>query len=338
MALETYKQKRNFAKTPEPRAQRAVSHQKPFFVVQEHHASRLHYDFRLEADGVLKSWAVPKQPSHDPAVKRLAARVEDHPLDYADFKGVIPKGQYGAGVVKIWDRGSYENKLATKPQAQTVTEGIEAGHVEVRLHGRKLKGDFALIRMNGRSKKDNWLLIKMKDKQARSGSADGNGRTGREVTNPTRVYTAARRSGRSRSSTVSPVAASIPKPLHPRSVEFSHANKIMFPEMRITKRDVLHFYEKIAARLLPHLCDRPVTLERLPEGLAGKGAPYFWQKNIPPYYPAWIPRAELPSETGKPVHYALVNDCETLLYLVNQGARDITKRCGNKGQAVYLLG
>jgi bifunctional non-homologous end joining protein LigD len=115
--------------------------------VQEHHASRLHYDFRLEADGVLKSWAVPKPPSLDPAIKRLATHVEDHPLAYADFSGTIPEGQYGAGVVKIWDRGTYENMLEGKPHAQTLAASIADGHVEVVLHGRKLKGGFALIRM-----------------------------------------------------------------------------------------------------------------------------------------------------------------------------------------------
>jgi bifunctional non-homologous end joining protein LigD len=166
MALEMYTQKRHFGTTPEPHPRLDKAHRRPIFVVQEHHASRLHYDFRLEADGVLQNWAVPKQPSLNPAVKRLAVQVEDHPLEYANVSGGIPAGEYGAGLVHIWDKGTYENLLARKPHPQTIAEGIDAGHLEVRLHGRKLKGNFALIRMSKRGQKASWLLIKMQDAQA----------------------------------------------------------------------------------------------------------------------------------------------------------------------------
>jgi bifunctional non-homologous end joining protein LigD len=167
MGLEQYRQKRNFAATPEPGPAAGKSHRQPIFVIQEHHASRLHYDFRLEADGVLKSWAVPKEPTLDPSQKRLAVQVEDHPLGYADFHGTIPEGQYGAGEVSIWDRGTYDNLLADKPQPQTVAEGIDAGRLEFALHGEKLNGRFALIRMRGKGKgKENWLLIKARDQFA----------------------------------------------------------------------------------------------------------------------------------------------------------------------------
>jgi bifunctional non-homologous end joining protein LigD len=175
MSLNEYREKRDFRKTPEPAPRPARGHRKPIFVIQEHHASRLHYDFRLEADGALKSWAVPREPSLDPAVKRLAVRVEDHPLDYADFEGDIPEGEYGAGHVEIWDRGTYDNLLAAKPEPQSVAEGIETGRLEFFLHGKKLRGRFALVRMKagGRGKKENWLLVKMKDEFARPGEAEG---------------------------------------------------------------------------------------------------------------------------------------------------------------------
>jgi bifunctional non-homologous end joining protein LigD len=305
MALETYKQKRHFDTTPEPSPRLGKAHRRPIFVVQEHHASRLHYDFRLEADGVLKSWAVPKQPSLNPAVKRLAVQVEDHPLEYANFSGEIPAGQYGAGLVHIWDKGTYENILAHKPHPQSIAEGINAGHLEVQLHGRKLKGNFALIRMAKRGKKPSWLLIKMQDKEARPDSVAAERTRTDPTPQPIRARPAVPR-------------ASAP-PQHPAALVFTHQDKVMFPEVGITKGDVLRFYERIAPRLLPHLRDRPMTLERFPEGLTGKQAPHFWQKNTPSYYPAWIPRVTLPSEDGQLVTYALVNDAATLLYLVNQG-------------------
>ena len=133
----------------------------PIFVVQEHHARRLHYDFRLEVDGVLKSWAVPKGPSTDPTQKRLAVQVADHPLAYATFAGTIPAGQYGAGTVTIWDQGTYDNVLAERPVPQTVPEGMTAGHLELVLYGTKLQGQFALIRMHGTGRgQQQWLLIK----------------------------------------------------------------------------------------------------------------------------------------------------------------------------------
>ena len=140
---------------------------KPIFVIQKHDARTLHYDFRLEVDGVLKSWAVPKGPSTDPRIRRLAIAVEDHPLDYADFEGRIPNGEYGAGAVLVWDRGTYRN-LSQHPDSQepvSMSEAIENGRVAVWLEGKKLRGGYALIR-TGKGDDNRWLLIKMKDEEA----------------------------------------------------------------------------------------------------------------------------------------------------------------------------
>src|SRR5215510_2036087 len=165
MALEGYKQKQHFDTTPEPRPRLGKAHRRPLFVVQEHDATRLHYDFRLEAAGVLKSWAVTKEPSLDPAVKRLAVRVEDHPLGYANFEGTIPEGHYGAGEVRIWDHGTFENA----DPSQGIAEGLDAGRLSFVLHGQKLNGRFSLVRMRGvgGAKKEHWLLIKGRDEYAR---------------------------------------------------------------------------------------------------------------------------------------------------------------------------
>jgi bifunctional non-homologous end joining protein LigD len=318
MALKKYRDKRDFAKTPEPSPipKREGTRHQPIFVVQEHHASRLHYDFRLEADGVLKSWAVPKGPSMDPAQKRLAVQVEDHPLAYATFTGTIPEGQYGAGTVTIWDQGTYDNLLADKPVPQTVTEGIEAGQLEFALHGKKLQGQFALIRILGRGRgKAQWLLIKMQDAFAhpekRVGinvQKPGSANSGTSHSRPL-ARTQGRTRTRARRTSEPPEGG----------ITYTHTEKLMYPEAGITKGDVLEFYQRIATRLLPYLRDRPATLERLPEGLNGSDAPHFWQKRTPDYYPDWIERVELPSERGEAVQYALVNDEATLLYLVNQG-------------------
>ena len=158
--LKDYRRRRARGKTPEPMGGHA-SGEGPIFVVQEHKATSHHFDFRLEVDGVLKSWAVPKGPSTDPREKRLAMPTEDHPLDYADFEGVIPEDSYGAGAVIVWDRGRYENITEEDGRIQPIADALEAGHALVRLHGKKLKGGFALQRL-GHGDDVRWLLIKMK--------------------------------------------------------------------------------------------------------------------------------------------------------------------------------
>lgn len=165
-SLRQYREKRDFHKTGEPTGEGTVSSGEPIFVIQKHAASRLHYDFRLEIDGVLASWAVPKGPSTDPEDRRLAVPTEDHPLDYADFEGVIPEGSYGAGTVLVWDTGTYQNLRAEDPaHPMSMEESLRDGKVLIWLEGKKLRGGYALVRTNMGGTK-NWLLIKERDLQA----------------------------------------------------------------------------------------------------------------------------------------------------------------------------
>ncbi|HEY4660029.1 MAG TPA: DNA polymerase ligase N-terminal domain-containing protein, partial [Terriglobales bacterium] len=178
MALEEYKRKRRFSETPEPppKLEKSKGHR---FVVQRHRATRLHYDFRLEMEGVLKSWAVPKGPSLNPGDKRLAMQVEDHPVSYFDFEGIIPEGNYGAGTVMVWDVGTWE-PLSPVPVNGEYVSGTESeaaamikkGDLKFRLHGKRLNGDFALIHIKARrpgSKGNEWLMIKKHDDQVVEG-------------------------------------------------------------------------------------------------------------------------------------------------------------------------
>jgi bifunctional non-homologous end joining protein LigD len=162
MGLAEYKRKRSFDKTPEPAGKVEKDHKKLAFVIQKHQATQLHYDFRLELDGVLKSWAVPKGPSLDSSVKRLAMQVEDHPYSYKDFEGVIPEDNYGAGEVIVWDKGWYELHREEESWPATLQAGLKKGDLKFILHGKKLQGSFALIKT--RMGKNTWLLIKHKDK------------------------------------------------------------------------------------------------------------------------------------------------------------------------------
>ncbi|HEV7331325.1 MAG TPA: DNA ligase D [Flavisolibacter sp.] len=170
MSLTQYNQKRNFKKTAEPKGKEEHSRGSLRFVVQKHDASSLHYDFRIEMDGVLKSWAVPKGPSLRPSDKRLAMMVEDHPFSYRKFEGVIPEGEYGAGTVIVWDEGTYEpsNLIGKKrkEQEEELLRQLESGKIGIVLHGQKLKGEFTLIQMKGRGE-NTWMLIKKKDSQSR---------------------------------------------------------------------------------------------------------------------------------------------------------------------------
>jgi len=162
-SLERYREKRKFTKTPEPRGKTEKKKSKqPLFVIQKHDASHLHYDVRLEIDGVLKSWAVPKGPSTNPRDKRLAMPTEDHPMEYAKFEGTIPEGNYGAGTVMVWDIGTYKNIKET--DGISIIQCYKNGRIEVEFHGKKMHGNYTLIRL--KTSPVRWLLIKMRDEYA----------------------------------------------------------------------------------------------------------------------------------------------------------------------------
>lgn len=162
MPLQAYRKKRNFRISPEPSGRAATKrHKNLLYVIQKHRASHLHYDFRLEANDVLLSWAIPKGPSLDPSVKRLAMQVEDHPVNYGDFEGVIPEGEYGGGTVMLWDRGTWT------PEVDDVDAALQKGDLKFTLHGKKLQGSWVLVRTNAyRGKGRSWLLIKHRDRFA----------------------------------------------------------------------------------------------------------------------------------------------------------------------------
>lgn len=162
MGLKEYRRKRNTKQSGEPHGKGRSQGKKPVFVIHKHDASHLHYDFRLQIDGVLKSWAVPKGPSTDPAEKRLAIETEDHPLDYAGFEGVIPQGHYGAGTVMVWDSGTFKNLAEDSSLATSWQQGL----IEVWLEGEKLRGGYALKQFREEDGKRQWLLIKMDDDEA----------------------------------------------------------------------------------------------------------------------------------------------------------------------------
>jgi len=240
VALETYRKKRDFAATPEPKG-RAARKTGNSFVIQKHDATRLHYDLRLEMDGVLKSWAVTKGPSLIPGEKRLAVHVEDHPLEYGDFEGTIPKGEYGGGTVIVWDRGTWT-------PIGDAHKGYAKGHLDFDLRGEKLGGHWHLVRMHGKplEKRENWLLIKGDDEFARPKGSDDileerpeSVKTGRDVSEVAgeapgwssktgRINTATKVRARPGAATPDPAKAS--QKAFPEASKFKGAKKASMPD------------------------------------------------------------------------------------------------------------
>ena len=338
MGLETYQQKRDFKRTPEPKGKLSKANRHRF-VVQEHHASKLHFDFRLEMGGVLKSWSVPKGPSLDPADKRFAAPTEDHPVEYLKFEGHIPTGNYGAGEHMIWDAGTYELLDGGDPVKQ-----LEAGKLTFKLKGRKLRGAFNLVRMSGRE--DQWLLIKSRDEYAEPGwrlklrdETDDKSRAWQSSLEPERTKKAAaqtpagraarkrgvrKTSTKGRGKAVAAGRAFKAKELRGdmevkvggHVVALTNLDKVYWPEDGYTKGDLIRYYFDISKSLLPYLKDRPLIMKRYPNGIKG---PFFHQHDVNEA-PAFVRTETLEVEEGHTVDYIIGDNLPTLVYMANLGA------------------
>ncbi|AKT36763.1 non-homologous end-joining DNA ligase [Chondromyces crocatus] len=373
MKLDEYRRKRDPERTNEPfptpeqerRARKKTTVQKRgthegSFVVHLHDARRRHYDLRIEVGGVLASFAVPRGPSLDPKERRLAVRTEDHPLDYIDFEKVIPEGNYGAGPMILWDRGTvrYPNGSAE--------EGLGGGKLDLELAGTKLQGAFTLVRTGGRrgrgraakgtSDEDEkgarqWLLIKRSDEFAET-DRDLTAEAPRSVLSgltveeleagkapPGSRSKPAARAGRSASASTKERAKTTRKPAKAegekpgrtareavraaakRHVPLSNPTKVLWPGEGISKRDLQAYYEAVGPLMLPYLRDRPVMLVRYPDGIEGK---HFHQWSAPRGAPSWLRTARL--ETDQPseaVDTILIDSVESLLYVANLAAIEV---------------
>jgi bifunctional non-homologous end joining protein LigD len=327
MGLETYHRKRDFRRTPEPKGKISKAN-KQRFVVQEHHASKLHFDFRLEMGGVLKSWSIPKGPSLDPADKRFAVPTEDHPVEYLKFEGHIPEGNYGAGEHMIWDAGTYELLTGDDPLKQ-----MEAGKLSFNLHGQKLQGAFNLFRMGNRD--DQWLLVKGRDRFAEAGwklkllmKTDDGGADETETTKPARApkksvkKLSARTSVDRRVVTASrafkseELSGELDVRVGQEIVSLTNLNKVYWPDDGYTKGDLIRYYYEVSKYILPYLKDRPLIMKRYPNGING---PSFHQHDVDEA-PVYVRTARVDVEEGHEVDYIVGDNLATLLYMANLGA------------------
>jgi len=368
--LETYQSKRDFSRTPEPAGPAPGSAGAPppppanglrRFVVQRHRARRAHYDLRFEIDGVLVSWAVPNGPTLDPAVRRLAVHVEDHPIEYLYFEGVIPKGQYGAGDVIVWDTGTWEPHGTDDPAA-----AVAAGDFHADVTGHKLRGRFVLVHSKGsRWETDQWLLLHKDDEYAVSGwnpkdypESVLSGRTNEQVkADPDRVWL----------SDLPPAEASVE--LHPppvagptdeelaaldelgaggrwevfgRELRLTNLDKELFPgrdgEPPVTKRELISYTARIAPVVLPYLAGRPLNMHRFPGGAAEPG---FWHKQLPDHAPEWVPRWRNPeAKAGESKTYLVIDEPAALVWAANFGALEWhawTARASDPASPSYAL-
>jgi bifunctional non-homologous end joining protein LigD len=332
--------------------------------VQRHRARRLHYDFRLEIDGVLVSWAVPKGPTLDPDVRRAAFHVEDHPIEYIDFEGVIPSGSYGGGDVIVWDAGTW---APGRPRdAADARRSVDRGEIHIDLDGEKLHGRFVLVRTDvDSSGKEQWLLLHKHDEAAVSGwdaeehpQSVLSGRTNDEVqADPDKLWRSDLPASRAaivlkRAAVADPTAdelaaldalgASGTWAIFGRELRVTNLDKELFPargrERPITKRELLHYAAQIAPTLVPYLTRRPLNMHRYPGGAQTKG---FWHKEIPSHAPDWLPRWDNPgADTDETRTYLVVDEPAALVWVANFGALEWhawTSRIDAPRQPTYAL-
>ncbi len=316
--LAKYRSMRDFTKTAEPSGARAPRAGGGLYVIQKHAARRLHYDFRLELDGVLLSWAVPKGPSLSPTERRLAVRVEDHPLDYADFEGIIEKGEYGAGTVEVWDRGTW------RPDGDP-HEAMRRGRLTFELDGEKLRGRWHLIRTRPQGNQEGWLLFKGRDDAANENldilakrpESAASGRTIEQIANDSdRVW----RSNHAEANTArSDDVAELVKQL-PLGFPLTNLDKVLYPEQGITKAQLIAYLAVVSEWMLPQLANRPLTLVRCPEG---RHKQCFFQKKILAGSPKPIGTVKLREDDGSLVDYMKVTDMPGLVGLAQLGTLEI---------------
>lgn len=284
--LTNYNNKRNFNKTSEPKGIQKKSNKDLIFCVQHHLARKDHYDFRLELNGVLLSWAVPKGPSYNPQEKRLAVHVEDHPYDYRKFEGVIPKGEYGGGVVQLWDEGIW---LPLEDPHKTYKEG----YLKFILKGERLKGAWTLIHF----KENNWLLKKEKDNI-------------KGYTDIKKLKTSIK-TGR----TIKEIENNI-KPKSKEKLEITHPDKVIYPDIGITKKEIITYYEKVANRMMPYIKNRIISVKRSPNGIEGN---IFFKKHLEPNRKG-IKMIKLPSPKDQKDDYYYLTNEEGLLSEANMNS------------------
>jgi bifunctional non-homologous end joining protein LigD len=353
VSLREYSRKRHFKRTPEPAGKEAPKGGRSF-VVQKHYATHRHYDFRLELEGVLKSWAVPKGPSLDPAVKRLAMHVEDHPVDYGSFEGIIPEGEYGGGTVMLWDRGDWE-------PVGNPHEGYHSGKLKFKLRGEKLRGAWMLVRTSRPAQyveQRHWLLFKERDDEARPSDefdvleelplSVASGRTMEEIAaDRDRIWGSKPKSNKQEKRRVVARVRERPKPVpsgsrrissnrkQPRraastngydakkeefqGVRLTSPDKVLYPEQGITKLELATYYMTIAEWMLPHVVNRPLVLVRCPEGRE-KGC--FYQKHPAVGTPDTLRQIPV-REQKKTEQYVVVDDAAGLISLAQIGALEI---------------